>query len=172
MNCCSQIFFQYSVSAGLWRPSIEYCRVADTRPNRVTEPSIGSALWFGRIVCQFMFICSCIGLSVSVSVVSLSTRPDDTACWKMCVKILFAETSSLQYIQPLVAQLILPTHVIALFWLLKVRKTFTLKLNVIGYNTASWLTFSFTFEYTTCRLNKCHLVDVLDRWTLQLQLYI
>ena len=37
-------FFQYSVSAGLWRPSTEYCRVADTRPNRVAEPSIGSAL--------------------------------------------------------------------------------------------------------------------------------
>jgi len=39
-----RIFFHYSVSAGLWRPSTEYCLVADTRPNRVTEPSIGSAL--------------------------------------------------------------------------------------------------------------------------------
>ena len=38
-------FFQYSVSAGLWRPSTEYCLVADTRPNRVAEPSIGSALF-------------------------------------------------------------------------------------------------------------------------------
>jgi len=37
-------FLHYSVSAGLWRPSTEYYRVADTRPNRVTEPSIGSAL--------------------------------------------------------------------------------------------------------------------------------
>ena len=40
-----KFFSQYSVSAGMWRPSTEYCRVADTRPNRVTEPSIGSALF-------------------------------------------------------------------------------------------------------------------------------
>src|SRR6218665_2687392 len=40
MNCCSNFFFN-TVGRLV---TTEYCRVADTRPNRVTEPSIGSAL--------------------------------------------------------------------------------------------------------------------------------
>src|SRR6218665_2232889 len=43
MNCCSKYFLILGFGR-LVTTEPEFCRVADTRPNRVAEPSIGSAL--------------------------------------------------------------------------------------------------------------------------------